>query len=73
MSWPTPPTSTRCNFALNHLTDSSLSRRIRTALETVSEMANWGGNLPEGHALFHGDVSGCANRRGPDYRRVGDG
>lgn len=38
-------------FRLNHLTDSSLSRRFRTALETVAEMANWGGRLPEGHAL----------------------
>lgn len=38
-------------FRLNHLTDSSLSRRFRTALETVAEMANWGGSLPEGHAL----------------------
>lgn len=38
-------------FRLNHLTDSPLSRRFRTALETVAEMANWGGSLPEGHAL----------------------
>ncbi|MCC6601628.1 MAG: xanthine dehydrogenase family protein molybdopterin-binding subunit [Anaerolineae bacterium] len=38
-------------FRLNHLTDSPLSRRFRTALETVAEMANWGGRLPEGHAL----------------------
>ncbi|MCB8939030.1 MAG: xanthine dehydrogenase family protein molybdopterin-binding subunit [Ardenticatenaceae bacterium] len=38
-------------FRLNHLTDSTLSRRFRNALETVAEMANWGGSLPEGHAL----------------------
>ncbi len=38
-------------FRLNHLTDSALSQRFRTALETVAEMANWGGSLPEGHAL----------------------
>ena len=37
-------------FRLNHLTDSALSQRFRTALETVAEMANWGGSLPEGHA-----------------------
>ncbi|MCB8947670.1 MAG: xanthine dehydrogenase family protein molybdopterin-binding subunit [Ardenticatenaceae bacterium] len=38
-------------FRLNHLTDSVMSGRFRTALETVAEMANWGGSLPEGHAL----------------------
>jgi isoquinoline 1-oxidoreductase beta subunit len=38
-------------FRLNHLTDSELSRRFRNALETVAEMANWGGSLPAGHAL----------------------
>ncbi|MAT98597.1 MAG: aldehyde oxidase [Anaerolineaceae bacterium] len=37
-------------FRLNHLTNSELSDRFRTALETAAEMANWGGNLPEGHA-----------------------
>jgi isoquinoline 1-oxidoreductase beta subunit len=37
-------------FRLNHLTNSELSNRFRNALETVAEMANWGGNLPEGHA-----------------------
>lgn len=37
-------------FRLNHLTDSPLNQRFRTALETVAEMANWGGSLPEGHA-----------------------
>lgn len=37
-------------FRLNHLTDSAQSGRFRRALETVAEMANWGGPLPEGHA-----------------------
>ena len=38
-------------FRLNHLTDSPQSGRFRQALETVAEMANWGGSLPDGHAL----------------------
>ncbi len=38
-------------FRLNHLTNSELSSRFRTALETAAEMANWGGSLTEGHAL----------------------
>ena len=37
-------------FRLNHLGSSERSNRFRLALETVAEMANWGGNLPEGHA-----------------------
>ncbi|WP_420640712.1 molybdopterin cofactor-binding domain-containing protein [Candidatus Leptofilum sp.] len=37
-------------FRLNHLTNSDVSRRFRTALETVAEMANWGGTLPVGRA-----------------------
>ena len=36
-------------FRLNHLTDSAINGRFRNALETVAEMANWGGSLPKGH------------------------
>ena len=37
-------------FRLNQLSDSGTGGRFRRALETVAEMANWGGRLPEGHA-----------------------
>lgn len=37
-------------FRLNHLGDDQRSQRIRAVLEAVAEQANWGGELPEGHA-----------------------
>lgn len=37
-------------FRLNQLSQSGTGGRFRRALETVAEMANWGGSLPDGHA-----------------------
>ena len=43
-------------FRLNNLGTDDTGVRMRRALETVAEMANWGGALPEGHAL---GIAGC--------------
>lgn len=37
-------------FRLSHLPDNETGQRIRNALQTAAEQANWGGSLPSGHA-----------------------
>jgi isoquinoline 1-oxidoreductase beta subunit len=38
-------------FRLDHLSDAELDMRFKVALETVAKKANYGAELPEGHAL----------------------
>lgn len=38
-------------FRLDHLGDSPRSQRMKAVLQAAAERANWGGALPEGHAL----------------------
>jgi isoquinoline 1-oxidoreductase beta subunit len=37
-------------FRLRHLPDNEMGQRIRNALQTAAEQANWGASLPDGHA-----------------------
>jgi isoquinoline 1-oxidoreductase beta subunit len=37
-------------FRLRHLPDNETGQRMRNALQTAADQANWGGSLPAGHA-----------------------